>query len=312
MLFDLPAVSTALGDSLVRHDVVRPGLGERWGVDSEYGRLTDVMVSPPPHLEITPCDSLAVDALARGLEGSAERAERQHAALRRALRGEGVRCATLLPCETMPDLNFTRDSTLMTPWGLLALRPAGEHRRAEVAHVRNHARGWGVPYLGAVGEGSVEGGDVCILRPGIVAIGWSGERTDKAGALALARLFEAHGWKAILTHIDPYFLHLDALFTMAGKGRALACVEALDPAFVGRVEALGIELVPITPFEAQSQGADILCLGDGRVLSSGANSRINHELARLGHHVIAVDIDQFAHRGGGIHGLTMPLARFPG
>ena len=161
----------------------------------------------------------------------------------------------------------------------------------------------------AVGEGSIEGGDVCILRPGLVAVGWSGERTDKLGALALARLFEARGWEAILTHFDPYFGHLDSLFAMVGPKRALACIEALDPAFTGRIKALGIELVPITSAEAQRHGANVLCLGGGSVLSSEENSRINLELARLGHHVIAVNIDQFTQGGGGIRRLTMPLSR---
>lgn len=307
MLFDLPADETALGDSLIQANVRTLGLKRRWGVDSETGRLTDVMVSPPAFLEIAPCDSPSVGALARGLEGSARRAIRQHDALVRALRDEGVRCATVPPADALPELSFTRDCALMTPWGLLALRPA--HRGGEAGRIRDHALGWGVPFLGAIGEGSVEGGDVCILRPGTVAIGWSGERTDKVGALALAGLFEARGWTAILTRFDPHFVRLGNLFAMAGRGRALACLEALDPAFTGQVRALGIELVPVTPFEAQREGAAILCLGENRILSSAANARLNRELESLGHRVIAVEIDEFTQRGGSLLTLAAPLAR---
>ena len=308
MLFDFSETQTGAGDVFIRAETpVRDRT--RWGVESEYGRLTDVMVSPPPHLEIVPCNSVAVDALARGLECCAETAERQHRALIRALRDEGVRCAVVPPAERLPDLSFTRDATFMTPWGLLALRPGAEHRQAEVAHIIAHARGWGVSYMGAVEAGTVEGGDICLLRPGMVAIGWSGERTNKEGALALAHIFRSRGWEAILTHFDPHFLHLDTLFAMVDARRAIGCIEALDPAFVGQVRALGIEIIPVTASEVQRLGTNLLSLGDRRIVSSADNSRINLELMRLGYRVIAVDIDQFTRCGGGVHCLTMPLAR---
>ncbi|HEY0626953.1 MAG TPA: arginine deiminase family protein [Allosphingosinicella sp.] len=312
MLFDFSVADTSAEDALIQAAPLREDVKHRWSVDSEYGRLTDVLVSPPPHLEIMPCNSVAVDALARGLECCAETAERQHEALIDALRKEGVRCATVPATEKLPDLSFTRDAVLMTPWGLLALRPGAEHRRAEVEHVVAHARGWGVPYLGAIETGIIEGGDVCFLRPGLVAIGWSGERTSKEGALALKHVFESRGWQAILTHFDSYFLHLDTLFTMIDAKRAVACIEALDPAFIGQVKALGIEILPVTPFEVQRLGTNLLSLGERRILSSADNVRINMELMRLGYRVIAVDIDQFTRCGGGVHCLTQPLARMPG
>lgn len=312
MLFDFSVAESSTGDSLVRSGLVAREITRRWSVDSEYGRLTDIMVSPPPHLEILPCNSIAVETLARGLACCADTAELQHKALVEALRDEGIRCATVSAAEALPDLSFIRDSVYMTPWGLLALRPEAEHRRGEVAHVLRQARGWGIPYFGAVDTGTVEGGDICLLRPGVVAIGWSGERTSKEGALATAHIFELHGWRAILTHYDPYFLHLDTLFTIIDRRRAVACLEALDPAFIGQVRELGIEMLPITSFEAQRLGTNLLSLGDRRVLSSADNGRVNAELARLGYRVIAVELDQFTRCGGGVHCLTMPLARLPG
>jgi N-dimethylarginine dimethylaminohydrolase len=75
-----------------------------------------------------------------------------------------------------------RDATLMTPWGLVGLRPALDHRLPEVRHVQALAGDWGVPMLGTVEQGHIEGGDVCLLRPGMVAIGYSGDRTNRIGA----------------------------------------------------------------------------------------------------------------------------------
>ncbi len=306
MAFDLAAAETGAGDHLVD-----AGGSARWGVDSEYGRLTDVMLSVPRHLEIVPCNAVSIENHRNGITCSPDVAVEQHARLVRAFEAEGVRCHFVSPLPDLPDLSFTRDTTLMTPWGLIGLRPAVGHRLPEVAHVRRAAEAWGVPMLGTIDEGRVEGGDICLLRPGVVVIGCSGERTDRVGAQALARVFEARGWRAILTGFDPRFLHFDTQLTMLDRGRALAFVEGLAADFLGELEALGIEIVPSHYDEVQKLGSNLLSLGGGRLLSPADNERVNAELEQLGYRVIRVEIDQFTRCGGGMHCLTMPLARLP-
>lgn len=284
----------------------------RWGVDSEYGVMQDVMLSAPTHLELVPCNTVARDAAARGMACCPDAALGQHHTLVRALEGHGVTCHFVPPAAGLADQCFTRDSTLMTPWGLLELTLAAPHRAAEPAHVARAAAGWGVPLLGSLGGGTIEGGDVCLVRPGLVAIGWSGVRTSERGAAALARFFEAHGWRALVTRFHPHFLHLDTLFTMIGRNRAVACAEVLEPDFLAEVEALGIDIVPVAEAEIDRLGANLLSLGDERLLSSAENQRLNGVLTRLGYAVTALGIDQFTRCGGAMHCLTMPLARLPG
>ena len=307
MLFDFSSARAPFGDALVQAPA-----STRWSVDSEYGRLTDVMLSAPPHLELVPCNAVSIENHRNGVTCSPDLALEQHSKLVRALEAEGVRCRLVPPAQNLPDLSFTRDAVLMTPWGLLGLNPAVGHRGDEVAHILDSARNRGVPILGRIQEGTVEGGDVCILRPGVVAIGWSGERTNERGANALARIFEQRGWRSILCPFDPHFLHLDTQFTLLDRNRAVACVDALDEAFLLEIQALGIELVPVSFEEVQKLGGNLVSLGESRVLSSADNVRVNAELERLGYEVIAVDIDQFTRCGGGVHCLTMPLARLPG
>jgi N-dimethylarginine dimethylaminohydrolase len=283
-----------------------------WGVDSEYGRLTDVMLSSPEHLELLPCNPVAAEHYGRGAGCSPDIAAEQHARLIEALTAEGVRCHMVPPVEGLADLAFTRDTSLMTPWGLIALRPAVDHRRAEVEHIRRVARSWEVPFLAEVDEGHVEGGDVCLIRPGLVAIGHSGQRTDQAGAFALARLFERQGWHALVTRFDARFLHLDTVFTLADRDLAVGCLDGLDPDFAARVRELGIDILDVTVGEVQKLGCNLLSLGGKRVLSSPDNYRINALLERRGFKVVRVSIDQFTRCGGGMHCLTMPLARLPG
>lgn len=284
----------------------------RWGVDSEHGRLTDVMLSAPAYLELVPCNTVARDAVAQGMACCPEAALSQHRGLVRALTDHGVRCHSVPPAPGLADQCFTRDSTLMSPWGLLELSLAAPHRAAEPAHVARTAASWGVKLLGALGEGRIEGGDVCLVRPGTVAIGWSGERTDAQGAAALAGFFEARGWRALVTRFHPHFLHLDTLFTMVSRDRAVACRDALEPDFLAEIGVLGIDLVSVEEAEVGRLGANILCLGEGRLLSSTDNRRLNAALGGLGYAVTALPIDQFTRCGGGMHCLTMPLARLPG
>lgn len=281
----------------------------RWGVDSETGRLTNVLLSAPTHLAMVPCNAVTRDSLARGLSSCAVSAVAQHRALAARLEAAGVKCHLVPSKPGLTDLAFTRDSVLMTPWGLVELRPSEPHRRGEAAHLVAALSGVGVESLGAVDEGKVEGGDVCFLRPGLVMIAISGERTDEAGARALGRIFERRGWRALYTRIDPRYLHLDTQFTLVSRHRAVACLETLEAGFAAKMAELGIDLIPATPDEVDRLEANLLSLGGCRIVAPAGGTRINRELRQRGYDLIEVGIDQFARCGGGVHCLTMPLAR---
>ncbi len=281
----------------------------RWGVDSETSRLTDILLSPPTHLAMVPCNAVTRDSLARGLSSCAASAGAQHRALVERLEAAGIACHLVPAKPGLADLAFTRDSIFMTPWGVVELRPSERHRRDEPAHLAGVLDRLGIESLGAVGQGKVEGGDVCLVRPGLVMIGISGERTDEAGARALGRIFERRGWRALYTRIDPRYLHLDTQFTMVSRHRAVACLETLESGFAEKMADLGIDLLAATPDEVDRLEANLLSLGGCRVVAPAGDTRINRELRRHGYDLIEVGIDQFVRCGGGVHCLTMPLAR---
>jgi len=219
----------------------------------------------------------------------------------------------LFPADTgLPDLAFTRDTSLMTPWGLIGLRPGAAHRGREVDAVLEAARGAGVPVLGRIGHGRIEGGDVAILRPGLLLIGISGERTDEAGAHALGGIFRRKGWTVITHRFDPHFLHLDTLLCLADRNLAMACMDVLEEALLTKLAAFGVDLVPVSYKEARRLGCNLLALGDKRVVTAGTCSRVDAELACRGYRAISVDLSEFAMCGGGVHCLTMPLKRAAG
>lgn len=283
----------------------------RWRVTSETDRLTDVLLALPTHLALVPANSVSEESLSRGLDCCTIEAQAQHRQLVAAFEAGGVRCHLMPAASGAPDLVFARDAALMTPWGLVALNPALPHRKAETAHVTAFAKRVGLPAWKAITDGTIEGGDICIVRPGLVIIGWSGVRTSEEGALALAAMFEERGWRAVLHHFDPHFLHLDTQFCMVDGHRALACVEVLDGKFVDTLHSLGIELVAATYEEVRSLGCNIVSMGAGRIVSGSGQHRLNGLLTALGYQVVEVDIDQFTRCGGGVHCLTLPLARTP-
>jgi N-dimethylarginine dimethylaminohydrolase len=286
-----------------------PETVHRWGVATETGELTDVLLCAPAFLEMVPCNSVSRESIGKGLLTSPSLAARQHQALAAALEQNGVRCHFVPPCAGLADLCFTRDAVLMSPWGLIELRPAAPHRRAEPGHVARAAAALGVPHLDRILEGSIEGGDICLLREGVLLIGHSGDRTDERGARALGALFERRGWEVIHTRFDPRFLHLDTLFTMVSGDCAVACPAVLEDDFLAQLGWLGIGIIPASVEEVVSLGANLLSLGKARVVAPAGNDRLNFILASAGFEVIAVELDQFTRCGGGAHCLTMPLAR---
>lgn len=283
----------------------------RFGVENEYGRLTRVLLSSPDYLSMVPCNSVTKEALRNGLQTSVSVAKRQHAALVDTLEAAGAETVVAAALPGLADQSFARDTTLMTPWGLVGLRPGAFHRRAEVDHVMTEARAAGVPILGRIDQGLIEGGDVCILGRRLVVIGVSGNRTNDEGAEALAAIFRRRGWRVIFYHFDAHFLHLDTIFAVVDADLALGCLDVLDDHFVEAIRREGVEILPVGYKAARKLGCNVVSLGDRRVLTSVDNFDANAQLAARDYHLIPLDVSQFTRCGGGLHCLTMPLARRP-
>lgn len=164
----LEPASAALALEERPSDAVAPS---HWGVASETGRLLDVLVGSPAYLAMVPCNAVTCDSLASGLSSSSMLASAQHRGLVAALEQAGVRCHFVPPVPRLADLCVTSDAMLISPWGRIELRPAAAHRRAEPAYVSRAASLLGVPHLGCIAEGKIEGGDLCLLREGVLLIG---------------------------------------------------------------------------------------------------------------------------------------------
>jgi len=233
----------------------------------------------------------------------------QHARLRDLLTANGVAVDMLAPVPGLPDLCFTRDVGVCTPWGPVALNPALGHRAPEVAQFRAWAEARTGSRMEQINGGTIEGGDICIARPGLLIVGVSGRRTDEAGAEAFAAKFRASGWDVVLYHFDEHFLHLDTIFAMLRPDLALACTEVLDDGFIEDLTRRGIALLPVTYKEARQLGCNVVSIDGRRIIAGATTPRVSEMMRRAGLEVFETELTQFAACGGGVHCLTMPLRR---
>ncbi|MEL0209323.1 MAG: arginine deiminase family protein [Novosphingobium sp.] len=275
---------------------------------SETGRLTDVVLCPPHYLAPVPCCAVTRESLASGFALKADRAKQQHAALVRVLRENGVACHMLEPKAGLPDMCFTRDIAVATPFGLRLLNPAMPHRKGEAVALARTCREWGIS-VDPVDSGTIEGGDVCVARPGLLLVGTSGERTVPAAVESFAAPFRAAGWNVLVCPFHADHLHLDTIFCMVSPYEAIACIDLLDRDFVTQVEAQGIRILPVSPQMAATLGCNILSLGERHIIASEGSTEVITLLRDAGYRVTEVDVSEFTACGGGIHCLTMPLCR---
>lgn len=277
-------------------------------ISGETDLLTDVLLCPPLHLSPVPCCAVTRAQIEKGFTSCTDEALRQHAALVHLLQARGVQCHMLRPEAGLADMCFTRDVAATTPWGLVALNPAMPHRRPEVDALIGACADWDLPVT-RITEGTIEGGDVCVAREGLLIIGTSGERTSRAGLDAFARPFRLAGWDILVCPFHADHLHLDTIFCMVSENQAIACVDLLDARFVEALKRRGIALLPLPSDAAATLSANILALGGKRIIASSSDPQVVDILRSAGYVVDCIDISQFAACGGGIHCLTMPLRR---
>lgn len=280
-----------------------------WGVDSEHGRLLDVLVCRPESFRWRATSAITEATLDAGHRFDAELAASQHAALVSAYEDAGVRCHFLEPDPALHYQVFTRDSSTMGPNGTVVTQPAQWWRRGEYAPViRFHQEG-GIPIRGMITAGSLEGGDVMIVEPGSVLIGAGETRTQEHAARQLAEWFREDGWEARVQPIPERYVHIDVLVAVLGEKLAAVCSEVLPAAAVEWLRGKGFDLIEVSAEQAFTLGVNAISLGDERVISGTGAVELNAALRDRGLAVIELDLSMFTLGGGGPHCMSQALRR---
>ena len=280
----------------------------RWFIDSETGVLTDVLLCPPDYYEWIPSNDIAIQTMAGG--GSIDRniLSSQFNELVSTLKGADVSCHFLTPHKGMPYEVYTRDSSQTTPFGTVVTSLSRPERVGEEKEIRTFYAPDEIWRTCTAGR--IEGGDIHINRPGLLAVGVSGGRTDTNGEAEFIRWFEEAGCTRRLSHVPEHFLHLDVIFCMVAENLAIAAVDVLDEADLEWFREQGIRILPVTYREAmRDMGCNVLALGRDRVVSPRHSTRINAMLRAEGLSVLDPELNQFSRGGGSIHCMTMPLRR---
>ncbi|MCI0756958.1 dimethylarginine dimethylaminohydrolase family protein [Teichococcus vastitatis] len=281
-----------------------------WRVSSETGELRDVLVCRPDHYRWLPTNSIARRTLSEARQAPAPaHLLAQHAELVAAIQQGGATVHHLTPEAHLPYMVYTRDSVVVTHRGPVLCQLERPQRRGEYAGLIDFHAANGSGFWRKSSAGTLEGGDIHVIRPGLAAIGHSGGRTDEAGAEQLAGWLRAEGWEVRLQPFDEHFLHLDVLFCMAAPGLAVACTEVLDPDFIGWLRDHGIRCIPVPYRDAMQLGCNILALGRDRVVSARGSTALNAALRAEGLTVLDPELSLFTLGGGGPHCLTCPLSR---
>lgn len=247
-----------------------------------------------------------------------------------------------------PNLLFTRDSSVWLGERVAIASLTMPARRRESAitdliyayHPRfaHTARAYGAH------SAPVEGGDVLVLAPGVLAVG-VGERTSPAGAESLARsAFTdglAHTVLALPIAQERATMHLDTVCTMVDAdamvmypairdtlsaytlrpdGAGGLKVDGPRPFLAAAAEAMGIErlrvidtgLDPVTAEREQwDDGNNTLALAPGVVVAYERNVETNDRLEAAGIEVLRISGSELGSGRGGPRCMSCPIDRSP-
>jgi N-dimethylarginine dimethylaminohydrolase len=289
---------------------------ERWGVDSEYGLLRDVLLGSPDSFrwlgeENAQYSALVRETLRRGYRFDRELALRQHMEMLDAYRQAEVSVHLLDARDELPYAVYARDSNFMTPFGAVVTQLANPRRRGEYANALRFYLENEIPIYDLVSAGNFEGGDFNMIEPGAVLIGYTGLRGEEVSARQVGGWMEAEGIEVMYAPIDEYYVHIDLMVCMLAEKLAAVCLDTTAPDVVSWLEARKIEIVPVGFRETMALGCNVVALGNDRVLSTTAAPELNDKLRALGFTVFDPDMSQFQLAGGGVHCMCQPLRRDP-
>jgi arginine deiminase len=249
--------------------------------------------------------------------------------------------------DPLPNLLFTRDSSF---WigarvAITSLAMPARMRETSLTDLiyAHHPRFLGVRRAYESRSAPVEGGDVLLLGPGVVAVG-VGERTTPAGAEALARsLFDdnlAHTVLAVPIAQERAQMHLDTVCTMVDVDAVVMYPNIVDtlaaytivrtgdglrigqarPFVEAAAEAMGIEKLRVIDTgldavtaerEQWDDGNNTLALAPGVVVGYERNSQTNARLADAGIEVLPIEASELGTGRGGPRCMSCPISRDP-
>jgi arginine deiminase len=247
--------------------------------------------------------------------------------------------------DPLPNLLFTRDSSVWLPSqvAVTSLAMPARMRETQLTNLvyEHHPRFAGVERLHGPHLEHLEGGDVLLLAPGIIAVG-VGERTTPAGFERFARQVLRAGLAETVLAVpiaqERATMHLDTIVTMvdvdtvviypnvADHLRAFSVTADGDDLvvspersfFAAAAEAMGIDtlhqidtgLDPVTAEREQwDDGNNTLAIGPRLTVAYERNEQTNARLEEHGIEVVAIRGSELGSGRGGPRCMSCPITR---
>ncbi len=249
--------------------------------------------------------------------------------------------------DPLPNLLFTRDSSVWIGGHVavtsLAMRARMRETTLTHAIYRYHPRFSGTRLLYEPGLEHIEGGDVLLLAPGVVAVG-VGERTTPAGAERLARRVFARGLARTVLVVpiaqERATMHLDTICTMVDVDAVVMYANVADtmsaytvvsddgepvvsgpePFLTAAAKAMQIDelrvidtgLDPVTAEREQwDDGNNTLAIAPRVCVAYERNVATNAQLERAGIRVLRIPGSELGSGRGGPRCMSCPISRAP-
>lgn len=279
-----------------------------WTLKNETDPLTDVLLGPADHLFHRETSSLSRKHL-RENPCDIKLAQEQHANLVDAYKHYNVNVHMLEPEPELTMQVYSRDSSVMTPFGPFITAMSQWWRRGEnYAAIRAYEK-LGIPIYDMVTAGTFEGGDFNVIEEGCVLIGCGGARTQEEGARQVAGWFEAEGWEVRLAFIDEYYVHIDLMVVPIAEKLTAVCLDCTDPAIVSWLKEKGHEIIDVPFQQTMALGCNMMSLGSDRVIAPSSSTVLIENLRARGFTVSDVETAEISKTGGGIHCMAQALRR---
>ncbi len=279
-----------------------------WGFANETDPLSDVLLASPDHLHHLATSSLSRKFL-REDPADIQIAKSQHRELTAAYRHFGVRVHTVPVEPELPMQVYTRDSSVMTPFGAIITAMSNWWRRGEnYAAIRNYER-LGIPIYDMVTAGSFEGGDFNVIEENCVLIGCGGARTQEEGARQVEGWFKREGWEVRVAFFDEYYVHIDLMVVPIADKLTAVCLDCTEPALVTWLRSKGHEIIDVPFHDTMNLGCNFMSLGRDRVIAPKSSRTLIEKLRASGFEVAEVDMSEISKTGGGIHCMAQALRR---
>lgn len=278
------------------------------GVTSEYRKLRKVLLCKPDYYRWLPINETAARVIREGQTFELGEAKKQHQEFSEILSSAGVEVLYVESSKDRYYQVYTRDIGVSTKKGVLLGRfreslREGEEDFAEEAFIKE-----GIPILGRVLKGALEGGDIHYVDDETLASG-VGSRSTIEGIKEAEKELKGFGLTIIPVEFPEEYLHLDLLFAVIGERICVACTETLPNSFIKILKHKKFTILEVSKEEAMELKNNVLSLDEKTVLSFKENTKLNEKLEALGFEVLKPEINIFTRGGGGPRCLTFPLER---